>query len=96
MSKVYKFAVGVMVVSLMMVSTVFAAGPNTDKVVKIIKIVDASESSDSVTTDAGDFLLRTTNSKYKKIKKFVKANKGKKIVLVLDADGEISDAKLNK
>jgi len=72
----------------------FSASETNTKVVKVIKIADASESSDSVTTDAGDFLLRATNNNYKKVKKLIKANKGKKIVLFLDADGEIADAKV--
>ena len=76
------------------VTTSFSASEANTKVVKVINIADASESSDSVTTDAGDFLLSAYNKNYKKVKKFIKANKGKKIVLILDADGQIADAKV--
>jgi len=59
-----------------------------DKLVKIIKIEDFSETTKTITTDDGEYYLAVYNKKYKSIIKKIKSNVGKKMTLILDTEGD--------
>ncbi len=67
--------------------------PGTQVITDLIKIEDASESSDTVTTSNGEYVLHTNNKHYKEAKGIIKANIGKKVTLTLNSDGLIESVK---